>query len=136
MAVALFDFIDALFDKKKYKEMKTQDKNSNFFMVQRFLSIRYPIEASQLNLISINKERVMDFWHMYLTQKYTRKPSWLYTKVNPSKKKEKDIFDKIKSETIQYYMERFELDPRDFNTLKQIFPQELLEDLKIIQSNL
>lgn len=137
MAIQLFDFIDALFDKNKWKEIKEVDKRSSSFMTLRFLSIKYPEQVESMNIVGISKERILDFWHLYLTQKYTRKPNWIYTKTNPSKtKKEKDIFDKIKKETITYYMEKYMIDPRDFETLKQIFPEELLSDLKIIQNNL
>lgn len=137
MALPLFDCIDALFDREKWNSISAIDKRANFFMIHRFLSIKYVDQVSAMNLVNISKEKVLDFWNLYLTQKYTKKPFWMFTKSNPSKlKKEKDIFDKIKPTTIEYYLQKYMIDPRDFETLKQIFPQELLADLKVIQDNL
>lgn len=138
MAVQLFDFIDSLFNSKKYQNNTAVDKRQSFFMTERMMSIHYPLQVEQLNVLDINKERIMDFWSRYLSESYSRKPGWIFTKVNPSSKKEnkKDNFSKIKQPTIDYFLFKNMLDERDYNTLKRDYPEELLEELEIIQKNL
>lgn len=138
MAVQLFDFIDSLFNSKKYQNNTAVDKRQSFFMTERMMSIHYPLQVEQLNVLDINKERIMDFWSRYLSGSYSRKPGWIFTKVNPSSKKEnkKDNFSNIKQPTIDYFLSKNMLDERDYNTLKRDYPEELLEELEIIQKNL
>lgn len=138
MAVQLFDFIDSLFNSKKYQNNTAVDKRQSFFMTERMMSIHYPLQVEQLNVLDINKERIMDFWSRYLSGSYSRKPGWIFTKVNPSSKKEnkKDNFSKIKQPTIDYFLSKNMLDERDYNTLKKDYPEKLLEELEIIQKNL
>lgn len=138
MAVQLFDFIDSLFNSKKYQNNTAVDKRQSFFMTERMMSIHYPLQVEQLNVLDINKERIMDFWSRYLSGSYSRKPGWIFTKVNPSSKKEtkKDNFSKIKQPTIDYFLSKNMLDVRDYNTLKRDYPEELLEELETIQKNL
>ena len=133
MAVQLFDFIDSLFNSKKYQNNTAVDKRQSFFMTERMMSIHYPLQVEQLNVLDINKERIMDFWASYLSGSYSRKPGWIFTKVNPSIKKETK---KIKQPTIDYFLSKNMLDERDYNTLKRDYPEELLEELEIIQKNL
>lgn len=138
MAVQLFDFIDSLFNSKKYQNNTAVDKRQSFFMTERMMSIHYPLQVEQLNVLDINKERIMDFWSRYLSGSYSRKPGWIFTKVNPSSKKEtkRDNFSKIKQPTVDYFLSKNMLDARDYNTLKRDYPEELLEELEIIQKNL
>lgn len=138
MAVQLFDFIDSLFNLKKYQINTAVDKRQSFFMTERMMSIHYPLQVEQLNVLDINKERIMDFWSRYLSGSYNRKPGWIFTKVNSSSKKEtkKDNFSKIKQPTIDYFLSKNMLDERDYSTLKRDYPEELLEELEIIQKNL
>lgn len=138
MAVQLFDFIDSLFNLKKYQINTAVDKRQSFFMTERMMSIHYPLQVEQLNVLDINKERIMDFWSRYLSGSYNRKPGWIFTKVNPSSKKEtkKDNFSKIKQPTVDYFLSKNMLDERDYNILKRDYPEELLEELEIIQKNL
>ena len=138
MAVQLFDFIDSLFNSKKYQNNTAVDKRQSFFMTERMMSIHYPLQVEQLNVLDINKERIMDFWSRYLSGSYSRKPGWIFTKVNPSSKREtkKDNFSKIKQPTIDYFLSKNMLDERDYRTLKRDYPEELLEELEIIQKNL
>lgn len=138
MAVQLFDFIDSLFNSEKYQNNTAVDKRQSFFMTERMMSIHYPLQVEQLNVLDINKERIMDFWSRYLSGSYSRKPGWIFTKVNPSSKKEtkKDNFSKIKQPTIDYFLSKNMLDERDYDILKRDYPEELLEELEIIQKNL
>lgn len=136
MALPLFDVLDALFDRQKWSKITAVDKRSSFFMIHRFLSIKYIDHVAMLNLNNISKEKVLDFWNLFLSQNYKIKPGWIYTKSNPSSKKEKSVIDKINKNAIDYFMEKNQLDPRDLESLEKYFPTELVAELKVIQDNL
>lgn len=129
----LFDFIDCLFSKEKWKTVSEVDKRSNFFMVQRFLSIQFPLECNVFNDNGISKEKALDYWNIVLCNRYRSKPSWIFTKQNPLKNIKDKSFDKIEKETISYYLEKYFLKMRDFEFLKKYFLEELLVELEAIQ---
>lgn len=134
----LFDFIGTLFDQQKYATVPDSVKKKWFFMVQRFVSIKYPLEADHFNKNGINQVVVMDFWASFLSRSYTRQPKWLFTKANSKKA---DITDKtqvaigkIKTTTVDYYLHVKKMDRRDFEFLKSIEPEYVLGQLKMLES--
>ena len=132
MALDLFKFVDCLFDVNQYKNVTNQDKKSNFFMVQRFMSIKFPLEADFLNVIGINEIHVMDHWHRVLTKKYHSKPGWIYTK-SQKKEKIKNKIDSIDKETISIYLKLKKMDRRDFDFKLLINQDDLVEELKKLE---
>jgi hypothetical protein len=46
----LFDFVKCIFtDPKKYTLQKNAEKAKHFFLINRFMSIKFPTTAQQLN---------------------------------------------------------------------------------------
>lgn len=133
----LFTFIEALFDKEKYANIPDSIKRRHFFMVQRFISIRYISEANSFNIIGISQIVAMDFWHMILSKKYSRKPSFLFTKT--IKTKGKDKIDKFDHKFITYFIRVTKMNRKDFNFAREIFPDMLFEKLdrlrKMVKDN-
>lgn len=102
----LFDFVKIIFEKpKEYSKIKDHEKKKFFFMVNRWISIVYPVQANQFNNIHIETDRVLDFWQRNLQSVCKGKtPFWIYTKTKKSEKIEKS---KIPSEeSINLYLER------------------------------
>ena len=129
----LFDFVDTLFNRKAYLEVPDSIKRKHFFMAQRFMSMRFPLQADQFNRIGINQVVAMDYWSIILSTKYSRKPSFLYNYNKTIKKKDKvkaTAIDRIKEDVITYYLKITQRDRRDFEFDKEIFPDEVLEELK------
>jgi hypothetical protein len=59
----LFEFMKVLItDPKRYSQLKASEKGRHFFMVQRFMSIKFPTTAQQLNRVGMNGSAVMDLW--------------------------------------------------------------------------
>lgn len=130
----LFEFIDTLFSKEKYAIVPDSIKNKHFFMTQRFMSIRYPMEANNFNVIGINQVIAMDFWHMILAKRFTKKPFWIFTKTKKSKDKEKSHkIEKMNLKLVNFYLKNKKMDRRDFEFLKEIYPDKLHEELKRIE---
>ena len=128
----LFPFIDALFCKIKYKNVSDSIKYKHFYMVNRFLSIRYPLEINACQIIGLgqkNSARMMDYWHNILTRHYTRNPSWLMTK-SGKKQNEVDVLKGIDKSIIIKYCVINKIDMKTINGLAEFFPKELKEDIK------
>jgi hypothetical protein len=130
----LFDFITALFDKKEYAEISDNIKKKHFFMVQRMMSIKYPLEANNFNILNINHVSAVDFWHMVLTMTYSRKPNWLYTKSEKKNKNAiKDKIDKFKPDLINFWLRKKKIDERDFLFMKEVLSEDLYIELKRLE---
>lgn len=132
--MVLFDFINAMFDRNQYATIPDSIKRKHFFMVQRFMSIKFPVEADNLNRLGINQIAVMNFWHMILTKRFSRVPGWMYVKSKKSKNSgEKDKIDKFKPDLIKFYIKGKKMDRRDFLFCKELFPDQLYEELKNLE---
>ena len=87
--IPLFDYTKLMFtaNEKQWKSVTDVDKSRNFFMMNRFLSIKYPIQVAVLSHIRINSVAASNYWHSNLVNLYKAVPSWMYAK---TKKKEKE----------------------------------------------
>jgi len=128
----LFDFIDALFCKIKYKAVADSDKYKHWYMTNRFLSIRYPIEINNSQIIGLgmkNSARMMDFWHNVLVKHYKSQPNWLRTK-SGTKQKVVDVLKSFDKEIISAYCNHHQIDTQALNGLCEYFPKEVKDDVK------
>ena len=51
----LFDYIKVLFGKDpQWEKLKGYDKSKNSFMTNRFMSIKFPIQANMFNALKID----------------------------------------------------------------------------------
>jgi len=139
MALPLKDFSDKLFSNDYYESVTNVDKRSNFFMISRQMSCKFPIEASRLSTIHVNKENCMDFWHELMMKLYNgRKPSWLWTFPNKNNiteildKKLVDKFSKIDKGIIVKYCKIYEIDQAKLNLLKKFDFERLINELEIL----
>lgn len=134
---SLFDFIDCLFDKGRYKACTNAEKKKHFFMAQRFISIKYPSEANNFNIIGVNQVAVMDTWSRILSRLHSSKPNWIYTKtIKTEKAEKKDKVLEMDDEVIQFYLKRNKMDRRDFDFLSKIDNEGLHAELKRIENYL
>ena len=91
----LFTLIKNIFssDDKVWKTVGKFDKSKNFFMVNRIMSIQFPIQANQFNKLKVVSPPVVDWWRDNLSHRYSKPPTWIYTK---TKKLEKQKPDSVK----------------------------------------
>lgn len=137
----LFDLIKTIFEKpKEYKEKVTDyDKRTSSFMISRFMSIQYPLQANDFNHIKINPARCVDVWQRIMSKMYSKTPGWIYTKTNAKKetqeKKKKTNFEPSE-ETIKFYLERYEMSLREYNDAKVFMKDDLYNELERIEKQL
>jgi hypothetical protein len=120
----LFDIIKAFTRPEEWAKVTNTEKAKNFFMINRMMSIRFPMQANGFNHTKIEPARAVDWWKEMIASKYnsTDKPaSFVWTK---TKKKEKEKIKPIPEEILTFICEKHEISMREIEDLKQFFPQE------------
>ena len=129
-----FDIINMIFTKyDKFNELSDITLEKNFFIINRVFSIKYPLQAYMFNKKYVNMSGVIKAWASFLIAKegYGKIPYFVYTKgakkTNESKSKLQDNLDKS---LINEYCKRYHITLKDFNNLKLLFNDELIQDIK------
>jgi hypothetical protein len=132
--IQLFDYTKLIFtaDEKKWKEVTDLDKSRNFFMCNRFLSIKYPVQVAVLSHLKINAPATADYWHSNLTKLYKSVPTWIYAKTKKKEKEEKRR-EGLSEEMIRWYCQREEMSRKDFELTCKVFGEEFLEELRSME---
>jgi len=119
----LFDIIKLIFNNKanEWKAVGKIDKSRNFFMINRIMSIQFPVQANQFNKMKIVPAPVVDWWHGTLSARFSKPPVWLYTK---TKKSEGIKIEEVKaSELIESFIrDKYRVSKRDIETIKNFYP--------------
>jgi len=82
---------DAMFTNKvNWKDLPDEEKETSFFVFNRYFAKKYPELSQLLNLKSIDKLAAMDLWYYYFRNKPY--PQWLWSKTETKDKS--DISEK------------------------------------------
>lgn len=124
----LFDLIKKVFDRNSnWGAIKTYDKSKNFFMINRFMSINFPMQANLFNNRHIVSSSAVDSWKDVLNRLFTKPPSWMYTK---TKKKETSGSKKHPEKaTVLEWMRLNGLSKRDLESMMEIMPDETTKEI-------
>lgn len=126
----LFDLIKAIFKKgNEWEKIANIEKSRNFFMVNRIMSIQFPIQANQFNKLKINPYPVVDWWHRTMSSYYKSQPQWIFTKTIKSKETStsEDKGKKDLSLAEDFVRERYGVSKRDLLQIKEFFPDKYSE---------
>jgi hypothetical protein len=124
----LFPFIEKMFNPESFRKIDKSIKDKHYFIVMRFLSIKYPLEVNKFNLLKINKSNVLDYFSFVLSKQYSRTPNWF--RVATNKDSQKSLLKDIDKNIICQYIRMNELDSYTFNELSSENPEFLLSELK------
>lgn len=120
----LFTLIKNIFssDDKVWKTVGKFDKSKNIFMVNRIMSIQFPIQANQFNKLKVVSPPVVDWWRDNLSHRYSKPPTWIYTK---TKKLEKQKPDSVKElpDIEDLIREKYKITKKDLLQLKSFYPE-------------
>jgi hypothetical protein len=126
----LFDILKSFFSEKDWQEVSKHDKSRNFFMINRIMSISFPLQANAFNNTKVDPVPVIDFWKSTLNQKYKATPGWFFT--STKKKEKKEIF--IPSEEVSDLIKtKYEISDREIKELCQYYPKEFKSFCKSIE---
>ena len=129
--IQLFDYTKLMFtaNEKQWQEVKSTDKNRNFFMMNRFLAIKYPLQVSLLSHYKIDSVAVSDYWHSMLTKLFKSQPSWIFAKTK--KKATEDKKKDLPSEAmIKWYCQKNEMSRKDFDQNIKFFGETFLTEIR------
>ncbi len=131
----LFDFIKIMFTQgETYSKLKQSSKKRHHFMINRFMSIKFPTNAQLFNFNGINGASVIDCWQM-VSSRFQRVPGWIYTKTKTTKKNAKDTY--YPSEiALRIYMEKNEIGAREIEELKLFNKDNFYNDLKRLENQI
>ena len=129
----LFDIIKNIFNQKEdvWKNVSKNDKSRNFFMINRIMSIQFPMQAHQFNKLKVSPPYVVDWWRNTLNTRFTKVPTWIYTKTQKNEKSKKNISE-VNQLTEEFIREKFQITKRDLVCLKTFYPDRYvkwIEDL-------
>lgn len=127
----LFDYMKLLFEPGGWDKVKKIDKSKNHFMLHRFMSIQFPIQANEINRIGVNPYSAADFWKHFLGRIFKFTPKWMYTKTKKEGKKDK-IWEPS-DEALNYWYDLHDFAKKDYIQFKEFFPLELKTELEDIE---
>lgn len=129
----LFEFIDMMFKPTEFKKESLHERAKHFFMVNRFCSIKYPVQAAYFNHIKINPGQVVSFWQEMLSRAYSKTPGWMYVKTKKEKEKKK-AEQPITDEIMKIYCEKFQMSERDFNDSITLLGDSFIKEVKMFEN--
>lgn len=127
----LFDIINAIFTNKDFVESQTDETlRQNSFMINRRMSIQYPLQAQIFNNVKVNASDMVKFWSMYLFNgKFP--PKWVYTAGAVKSQEKKETANSDVSATIKKaYCDKYFISMKDLDLAKELFFDEYIQDIK------
>ena len=129
----LFDYIKHLFGTDaQWEKLKGYDKSKNSFMINRFLSIRYPIQANMFNALKIDPVGQAEAWRM-VASKFNKVPGFIYTKVKKQPKEKEWIPD---PKAVELYMKFNEIGQREFAEALKYNPSQVKAAIDILEKQM
>jgi hypothetical protein len=89
------------------------------------------MQAHQFNKLKVSPPYVVDWWRNTLNTRFTKVPTWIYTKTQKSEKSKKNISE-VNQLTEDFIREKFQITKRDLVYLKTFYPDKYvkwIEDL-------
>jgi hypothetical protein len=120
----LFDIVKNIFstNNKTWDTVGRIDKSRNFFMVNRIMSIQFPVQANQFNKMRIVPGPVVDWWRNTLSSRYSKPPNWIYTKTKKTSTEEKNKDSKNFDEVELFIREKYSVSKRELSDIKNFYP--------------
>lgn len=113
-------------DRENYKYVTKEQKESNFFIINRYFSKIYPEMSEYLNKKNIDKESSMDCWYYFMKDKTYPKLFWSKSKI----KKEKE-YTKVDMELLS---KELNINENDIDLLIAYHPDTIKDELKKIKN--
>ena len=131
----LFDYIKVLFGKDvNWNKVSNYDKSKNSFMTNRFMSIKFPIQANMFNTLKIDPVGQAEAWRL-MASKFNRVPGFIYTKVKKSaKQKAKEWSPNPKA--LELYMKFNEIGEREYKEALKHDPLLVKTSIDILEKQM
>lgn len=136
----LFDFLKLLFSSsKEYDELNTNKLGSYFFMTNRIVSIKKPVQANRFNHIEINTGHAVNSYHD-MFYKMNALPQWVYSCSRSEKSANKLDKPKVsfvpKESTIELYCQDNNITYKEIDRLYKLYPNEFSNEIKEFEESI
>lgn len=127
----LFDYINVIFsaNNAKWEEVSELDMARNAFMLNRLMSIKFPIQAQMLNIMKISPVGQAQTWRN-IAKQFKRTPGFIYTK---TKNMSLDKTKKLNEDAVAMYMKFNEIGETEFKDAYRFNPDAIEEALEVIE---
>jgi len=130
----LFELSKVLFENPgEWDKISNYEKKKHYFMMNRFMSISFPLQAHVLSHIRINPVEVLNFWQRFIRTKYKKVPFWMYTKGAKKSREAKEKKINISNSLIEEYSKAYEIDLKSIRSSLKIFPKQTQKELKMFE---
>jgi hypothetical protein len=127
----LFDILKVIFEKPdEWKNVSSNDKSKNFFILNRRFAINYPLQANILQYLKINPIDVIDFWQHFLRKSYNKTPFWIYTKGVKKTQEIKEKKTNLSKDLIDQYCKVYNIDKKTIRDALEFYPNEITQEIK------
>lgn len=116
-------------DKNNYKHVSDEEKETNFFVLNRKFAIKYLKQAQFFNNKNIDKPSALDVWYQ-IFYNTNGTPAWWWKTKQPPKIKVKSEFNNNDLKLIKDY---YSIKNRDIEFLIKYHVDKLKEDIKRIK---
>ena len=114
-------------DRKNWRYVTDQQKNDYFFIINRYMSKKYPKESLLLNNKMIDKVSAMDTWFLFMNN--NPYPKWFWSK-SLSDKSDSDF----SKNDILLLLEKFSLKEEELTILMKFHPDVVKDELSYYKS--
>lgn len=133
----LFELTKIMFeDPVAYSKVTPGEKKKHFFMINRRMSIQFPLQAQVLQHIKINDVAVVDFWQNYLRKQYTKTPVWMYTKGVKKTQEEREKKISLKEDSIKQFAIKYGYDLKSIKEALNFFPEEMKKEIQSFEKSI
>jgi len=112
-------------DKDKYKYVSDEEKESNFFMLNRKYAIKYLKQAQFFNNKNVDKPSAIDIWYQVFYKTTNGTPQWWWKTKQAAKEKSEFI-----NADIKLVKEYYDITDNDIKFLIKYYNEKLKEDIK------
>jgi len=139
MAAALFDVLKDIFTgedlNRKYSDKELKNLG---FIIQRTMSIKYPMQAQSQNVLGVNMVGVVKYWSINMAGKYNSLPKWAMIATSKLRKEYQEKMGGIElpdKEIRIAFMDYYGMDDHEFRFLMEKKPKEFAEMMKNFEQN-
>jgi len=130
----LFDFVRVFFNEpQNYKKLTQYQKSRHAFMINRFFSIKYPVQAAIFNKVGMDAAGIIDCWYM-VAQQYRKTPGWIFTKTAKSEKDKKRYMPE--DEVLDMYLQINEIGMKEYQDARTFAEEKVVADLKVLEKQM
>ena len=117
-----FDIIKSFTKEDEWEKISMVEKAKNFFIINRMMSIKYPLQAHGFNLTRIDPAQSVNWWRSMIAKNYQTYPGFIFT--STSKREKKEASKPIPTEIVKWICDKHQIGKKEIESLEEFFPKE------------